>query len=109
MTEPIRQRIPLSVSDARAVLRCKGTGQDEGHGGNRHAAHAGALGQVPRDPGPAAMRATRSGFRPRGLVSNARGRSRVKPEASMSHGLTVAADQGPRHGGGAVPAPGSLS
>jgi len=43
MTEPIRQRIPLSVSDARAVLRCKGTGQDEGHGGNRHAAHAGAL------------------------------------------------------------------
>jgi hypothetical protein len=35
MTEPIRRQVPFSVSDARAVLRRKGAGQDEGRGGNR--------------------------------------------------------------------------
>src|SRR5579859_4852675 len=55
MTEPIRQRVPFSVSDSRAMLRRKGAGQDEGHGGNQRAVGAGAPGQVPPDLGPAAM------------------------------------------------------
>jgi hypothetical protein len=71
MTEPLRQRILLRVSDARAVLRRKGAGQDEGQCGDRRAVGAGAAGQAPPDPGPAAVPDRLADLAPRRAIRQA--------------------------------------
>jgi anti-anti-sigma factor len=53
--------------------------------------------------------ATPVGPRPYGVPSEESARSRVIPEVFVSHESAVGAGRGPRHGGGAVPAPAWLS
>jgi anti-anti-sigma factor len=55
MTAPIRQRVPHSVRDARAVLPPVGAALDEGDSCNRRAADAASSGLVPPDLRGAAM------------------------------------------------------